>query len=334
MGRGIHCSLQEKELIRKLRSEGKTFQFISEIVGCSKNMVTNALKCSKKPETRGRKRKTSQYEDKQIKKLVKIDPFKTSTAVKTELQLNVTSRTIRNRLLEQNLRARAARKVPFINKKNCLKRKHFAEDLLRKHEVRGLSIFKNILWSDETKINLFGADSRHYVRRPACKEYDPQYTKKTIKHGGGNIMLWGSFSWYGVGPLFWIKEKMTADIYLNILEDVMAPYAEDNMPLVWKFQQDNDPKHTAKKTKTWFALNKVDVLPWPAQSPDINPIENLWHELKKQLEGKKCKNKEELWRSVQQAWYSIPIETCRNLVTSMPRRLEAVIKNSGYSTKY
>ncbi|XP_055910737.1 uncharacterized protein LOC129945100 [Eupeodes corollae] len=193
---------------------------------------------------------------------------------------------------------------------------------------------QNILWSDETKVNLFGSDSKHYVRRPPCQEYNPKYTKKTIKHGGGSIMVWGCFSWYGVGPLFWIKNIMDQEKYVDILENVMLPYADDEMPLIWKFQQDNDPKHTSKKAKAWFQARKIKVLDWPAQSPDLNSIENLWSVVKNDLASKKISNKAALWNEIREAWEKIPAETCRNLVESLPRSYEAVIKANGNPTKY
>ena len=147
-------------------------------------------------------------------------------------------------------------------------------------------------------------------------------------------MVWGCFSYNGVGPIFKIEGTMTANGYLAILKDVMLPYAEDNMPLLWVFQQDNDPKHKSKLVTEWFQRHKIDVLPWPAQSPDLNPIENLWHELKKSIRRENITNKEKLWQEVQRAWYSIPVTTCRRLIDSMNNRCREVLKNKGQATKY
>jgi len=132
-------------------------------------------------------------------------------------------------------------------------------------------------------------------------------------------MIWGCFSYYGVEPIHWIKTIMDQHIYINILQDVMLPYASEEMTLQWTFQQDNDPKHTSKLAKKWFKNNNIEVIKWPAQSPDLNLIENLWTDVKKAVFNAKPKNTSELWQIVEQSWKAIPQEKHRTLVDSMKR---------------
>uniref|UniRef100_A0A3Q2Q7R2 Uncharacterized protein n=1 Tax=Fundulus heteroclitus TaxID=8078 RepID=A0A3Q2Q7R2_FUNHE len=317
MGRSKHCSEDERFLIKKMIKEGKTYKEVQKIIGCSAKMISNAPKWEQKTEKRGRKRKTTPRMDRRIAKLAKTQPMMGSKRIKQDLQLTVSTVTIRRRLTEVNLPARSPRKVPLLRKRHVQKRLHFAKEHIDWPEKK----WHNILWTDESKIVLFGSKGhRQYVRRPANTEFKPQYSLKTIKHGGASIMIWGCFSYYGVGPIHRIQGIIDQFQYIRILEEVMLPYAEEEMPLRWTFQQDNDPKHTSKR--------------WPAQSPDLNPIENLWADIKSAVHEAKPRNAEELWNTVQLSWAAIPVERCQKLVDSMHHRCEAVIRNRGFATKY
>lgn len=332
MGRGRHCSREMRILIKRLIQERKTYKDIQEILNCSAKMISNALKWEEKPETRGRKRATTKKGDSRIVRLSKKHPFLSSKHIKSSLNLNVSTSTVRRRLIEANLHARSPRKVPLLTKRHIKQRLIFAKE----HADWPLEKWRNILWSDESKVVLFGCKGRReYVRRPAGAAFMPQYTIKTVKHGGLSLMVWGCFSYNGVGPIIEIVGIMNKEYYLKkVLQEVMYPYASDTMPLRWVFQQDNDPKHTSKVVKEWFRVNKVNVLPWAAQSPDLNPIENLWTDIKNAVSDQKPTTKSQLWNVVQSAWNNIPIERCQALVDSMPRRCEAVIRNKGQATKY
>lgn len=334
MGRNIHCSSEERRIAKNLRRSGKSLREIAKLMNRSHNLVKNALKVQNKKETRGRPSKTTPELDRRILRIAKSDPFKPSRVIAAEIDNVINASSIRRRLQLAKLPGRIARKVPLMRPKNLIMRQNFAKDHITWAGSEGQKKWRNILFSDETKICQFGNDYCRNVRRPKGKEFDPRYTKKTVKHGDGNIMVWGCFSWYGVGPIFLISDIMRAADYKDILENIMLPYAEENMPLRWVFQHDNDPKHTSKIVRAWIKDNKVNTLAWPSQSPDLNPIENLWSELKKQIAKQKCNNKRQLWDCVQESWRKIPIETCQALIRSMPNRIQKVIKNKGGYTGY
>lgn len=331
MGRGKHCTHEKRVIIKKMVSENKPYSEIRKIVGCSNKMIINALKFTQKPEKRGRKRVLSPLMVKRLVREAKKDPFKPATELKKELTVAASVETIRRRLRDNKLNACSPRKVPLLSRKHVAKRLKFATS----HSNWTVEMWRNVLWTDESKIVLFGGKgSRCYVRRPPNAEYNPNYTIKTIKHGGSSIMVWACFSYYGVGPIHWIRSIMDETIYVNIMQEVMLPYASEEMPLVWVFQQDNDPKHTSKLATKWFKDNKINVMEWPAQSPDLNPIENLWADIKKGVAQIQPTSNEALWNAVKQIWNEIPVERCQNLVNSMPKRCAEVVANKGNATKY
>ena len=131
------------------------------------------------------------------------------------------------------------------------------------------------MFSDEKKFNRLGSDGRVYVRRRPGESLLPNCLRGTVKGGGGSLMAWGCFSTKETGPIERVCGIMDQHVYRQIVEEVMLPYAEENMPLRWWFQQDNDPKHTAKSVRRYFDEKMIPVLSWPSQSPDLNPIENL-----------------------------------------------------------
>ncbi len=149
-----------------------------------------------------------------------------------------------------------------------------------------------------------------------------------------SVMIWGAMTSVGVGPLCFLKTNVTAPVYQEILEHFMLPSADQLFKDAdFIFQQDLAPAHTAKSTKSWLNDHGVGVLDWPANSPDLN-IENLWGIVKRKMRNKRPKNADELKATVKETWASIPLQQCHKLITSMPHRIEAVIKGKGAPTKY
>ncbi len=100
------------------------------------------------------------------------------------------------------------------------------------------------------------------------------------------------------------------------------------------FQQDLPPVHTAKTTKSWFNNHGVTVLDWPANSPDLNPIENLWGIVKKKMRDTRPNNADTTKAAIKATWASITPEQCHRLIASMPRHIDAVIHAKGGPTQY
>ena len=135
-------------------------------------------------------------------------------------------------------------------------------------------MWRNVLWSDETKIELFGLNSKHYVWHKPNTAHHPVNTIATVKHGGGRIMLSGCFPSAGTGKIVMIEGTMDGAKYRRMLDENLLESAMNlKLGRRFTFQQDIDPKQKAKTTLEWTNKKKINVLEWPSQSPDLNPIE-------------------------------------------------------------
>lgn len=160
----------------------------------------------------------------------------------------------------------------------------------------------------------------------------------TVKHGGGSIMVWGCMSASGIGKMVVCEGRMDSKKYIEVMETALEPsldmmFGDTNLDGV-RFQQDNAPCHKSRATMSWFEKNGIELLSWPPQSPDLNPIEHLWSILKRKIREHSITSKETLKNCLIQEWNAITPEECKMLVSSLPKRIRAVIKAKGFTTKY
>lgn len=330
----------KSRIIFLLRSNHSTHDIASQ-TGVSQSTVARIRKMegiNVSANRTGRPRVLTVQDERSIVRAVSTG--KHSNAVEAQRQLDtesgvrVSADTVRRVLKRNGLCARVKTRKPLLRPRHLRQRLAFA----RKYANWTVDDWKRVIWSDETKINVFGSDGRQYCYRRPGERIQPHHVQPTVKHGGGSLMLWGCFTSAGVGYACRIDGGMDAELYQSILQDDLLGtvewFALERNEIY--FQHDNDPKHTARSTKQWLSDNEIRVLDWPAQSPDLNPIEHLWRHLKQRLAAydNPPKGVHDLWERVEKEWEAIDPDYCARLVASMPARMAAVLKAKGGYTKW
>lgn len=231
------------------------------------------------------------------------------------------------------MQASKAVKKPLLRPINKKKRLQWVQQ----HRNWTLEQWKNVLWTDESKFELFGTRRRIYVRRSSTEKMAPQCIMPTVKHGGGFIMVWGCFSGHGTGDLVKIEGIMKKEDYKRILQTHAIPSGLRKIGRGFILQQDNDPKHSSRLCRGFVERKKANGtlsnMVWPPQSPDLNPIELLWEELDRKVRLVCPSSAPELWRVLQDSWTSLTQETLNKLVARMSRLVNAVLKAKGFDEK-
>ena len=206
-------------------------------------------------------------------------------------------------------------------------RVEWAKQRIRDMERKGLKWGK-VIFSDEKRFNLDGPDGYRYYWYDIRKEELSYIERPKV---GQRIMVWSAISAEGNLGLIFIPVTEDSPEYLGVLGKELIQFLKVNKKKQMIFQQDNARVHTSHLARDWFAANDVTVLPWPSNSPDLNPIETVWSLMVRKVyaHGKQYFRIDELVRAIKQAWAKITKSEVLNLIDDMPDRLILVIQSNG-----
>jgi len=324
---------------------GQSSRTIAKQLGCGKSTVNDILNrlhethslTPKKPT--GRPPLLNSPAQQELKAFVqengenrRLCSKKIATVWTARTKQPISAVTIRRNLKKVGLTSCIPRKKPAMTEAHRQARLKWAHA----HKNWGEKKWKRVLFSDESTFTQFQQGRQGKVWREPGEELNPDCIAVTVKHSPSR-MFWGCFSWHGLGPIVPLKGSVTGQTHAKVINKYVVPTLNKYFPQGnGIFQEDNAPPHRSKVAVATRENAEIVKMDWPAQSPDLNPIENLWMEMKVMVHRRipPPSNIQVLENYVKNAWKDVLPEYYKNLIKSMPRRVETVIAANGNSIGY
>lgn len=149
------------------------------------------------------------------------------------------------------------------------------------------------------------------------------------------VHVWAGISRQGRTEICVFDGIMDRYLYTSILENALVPFVRRIFPASHRFMQDNDPKHVSCHARDFLRRERINWWKTPAESPDLNPIENLWHELKEYIRREiKPRTKEELVQGILKFWETVTVQKCNKYINHLNKVIPRVIELRGDATGY
>lgn len=337
--------LTPSEIIRadQMRRNGQTYRSIARSLRRSLSTIHRSIQRYRLTNTlvrrrgQGRKRCTSRRDDRflqlQVRRNTRLTAVQARNVLEEVRAVRMSERTVRRRFEEVGIGSYVPAKAPKLERHHRTNRLHFG----REHRDWDFDDWGQVLFTDECRVMLNQIDGRQRVWRRKGERYIQSNFENTVAYGGGSIMVWGGICLGARTELVVVDGgNLNADRYIReILEEHVVPFAPfigNNFVLM----QDNARAHSARTVQTYLNHVGITVMEWPARSPDMNPIEHVWDLLKRSVKSRMPppNNLNELRNALLEEWQRLPQETIDNIIRSMPRRMETLIRARGGNTRY
>lgn len=280
----------------------------------------------------GRPRITTPRNDRQLMNVIRSNRMATYTRISAMLATPLSRRMVNNRALEGGFRSRRPLLRIPLSPKNRRTRYEWCMELQKKE----IGYWNKIVFSDESRFTLDVNDGRVRVHRQISERYLESCISEHDSHGRGGIMVWGAIRIGYRSRLLIIKGNINALRYISdILEPEAIGFIRGEPGLL--YMQDNARPHVATVTMQHLKSAGVDLLSWPARSPDLNPIEHLWDILGRRLSSAyefPPATLHQLQNRLIEQWDLINTEEIDKLILSMPNRLSECVTKKGGHTHY